>query len=227
MAAPPVVVDHALRVAGGATGVVQGNRVPFVGRQAPGKVGFAAGHKGFVRQIAEIFGGTGVQRVLHIDHQHGPGGLAQRQRFFHHARKLRVHDHGLRLAVVEHEGHGLRVQPGVDRIEHCPCHGDAKVRLYHGRRVGQHHRHRVVFANARLRERTGQLAGSAVSGGPVLAQITVHDGQAVGVHLGRALDETQRRNRRMVGGGLGQVLVKDADFGIGHEQVLFRLTVGC
>jgi hypothetical protein len=31
----------------------------------------------------------------------------------------------------------------------------------------------------------------------------------------------------MVGGGLGQILVKDADLGIGHEKVLLRLTFKC
>ena len=129
--------------------------------------------------------------------------------------------------MVQHEGHGFWVESGVERIEHRACHRYTKVRLHHGRRVGQHHGHRVVLANARLRERTGQLAATAVGGGPVLAQITVNDGQALGVHLGRALDEAQRRNRGVVGGRLGQILVEDADLGIGHEGVLLRLAVRC
>ena len=213
----PVVVDHTLRVAGGAAGVIQSNRVPLVGGQAPGKVAVSAGHKGFIGHRTQFFGRAGVERVFHIDHQQWPAGLAQRQRFFHHARKLRVHDHRLRLAVVQHESHRLRVQPGVQGIEHGPDHGDAEVRLHHGRCVGQHHGHCVVLANARQRQRTGQLAGAAVGGGPVLAQIAVHDGQACRVNLGRALNEAQRRHRRVVGGGLGQILIEDADFGFCHR----------
>ena len=212
----PVVVDHALGVARGATGVVQRNRVPFIAGQAPRKVGITTGHKSLVRERAQRLGGPSEQRILHVNHQQRPCGLAQRQRFFHDARKFRVDDHGLGLAVVQHEGHGFRIESGVERVEHGTRHRDAKVRLDHGRRVGQHHSHRVVLANARLREGAGQLATAAVGAGPILTQIAVQDGQTGRVDLGRALDEAERRHRGMVGGGLGQILVEYADFGIGH-----------
>ncbi|MOA22937.1 hypothetical protein D3C78_1435350 [compost metagenome] len=50
--------------------------------------------------------------------------------------------------MVEHEGDGLGVEPGVERIEHRAGHGHAEMRFDHGRRIGQQHGHAVVLANA-------------------------------------------------------------------------------
>ena len=43
-----MVVNHTFRVAGGARGVVQGNRFPLVGWHTPSKIGIACGNEGFV-----------------------------------------------------------------------------------------------------------------------------------------------------------------------------------
>ncbi len=143
---------------------------------------------------------AGVHRVLHVNHQQRRVALRSAERLLHDGRELRVHDHHLRLAVVQHEGDGLRIQPGVQRIEHRARHGDAKVRLHHGRRVGQHHGHRVVLANARCAAGRWPAGGSAHRPrAQVCAQRAVHDGQALRIHLGRAFNEVQRRNRREVG----------------------------
>ncbi len=218
----PVVVDHALGVAGGAAGVVERNRIPLVGGQAPDKGGVAAGHKGVVVGAAQALHGGAVERVLHLDHAQGRGGGAQGQRLGQGAGELRVHDHGLGLAVIQHEGDGLGVEPGVEGVEHGARHGNAKVRLHHGRGVGQHHGHGVVLADACLGQRAGQLAAAGVGLGPGLAQRAVHDGQTVGVDLGRAFDERQGRQGGKVGFGAGQVLVKDGGHGSVQEDQAIR-----
>ncbi len=96
------------------------------------------------------------------------------------------------------------------------------MRLHHGRGVGQHHGHGVVFADACALQGAGQLTAAGVGLAPGLAQVAVHDGQAVGVDLGGAFDKGQGRQRGKVGLGAGQVLVKDRGHGhfkgvIGHK----------
>ena len=150
-----VVVDNALGVARGAAGVVQRNRIPFVAGQLPVKTGIALGHKAFVIGIANLLGGWAVNSVLHLNHMNGVRGLAQLERLGHDAHKFRVNDQGLGFAVVQHEGQCLCIQPGVERVEHRTRHGHAKVRLHHGRRIGQHHGHGVILANADFLQAAG------------------------------------------------------------------------
>ena len=207
-----VVVDHALGVAGGAAGVVERDGVPFVARVLPFEGRVALGHQGLVGEAADLLA-FAVQRVLHIHHQQRRLRLAQRQRLLHDQGELGIDHDGPGLAVIQHEGHGLRVEPGVQRVQHRAGHGDAEVRLHHRRGVGQHHRHRVVPADAPALQRAGQPAATRVGVGPALAQLAVHDGQSVGVDLGRALDEGQRRHRGEVGRGARQVGVVDAAHG--------------
>ena len=218
-----VVIDHALGVAGGAAGVVQRNRVPLVGGRLPGKVGVAHGHKLVIRDAAQPLHGARVERVLHINHQQRRGGLAQRQRLLHDASKFRVNDDNFGLSVIEHEGYGLGVQPGIERIEHRARGRNAEMRLNHRRRVGQHHRHGVALAYAVLAERAGQLAAAAKQFSPVSPQLAMHDGQPLRVDLGGALNEGQRRQRREIGLVTGQVLVKNA----AHAGCSSVLRVGC
>jgi hypothetical protein len=89
----------------------------------------------------------------------------------------------------------------------------ASVRLHHRRGVGQHHRHGVVLANAGAAQAAGQAAAACIGLAPGLAQLAMHDGQAVGIDLGRALDERQWGQRCEVGFGAGQMLVKDGGHG--------------
>jgi hypothetical protein len=74
----------------------------------------------------------------------------------------------------------VRIQPGVQRVEHGARHRDAKVRLHHGRRVGQHHRHRVALAHAGFLQGAGQLAAARVHLAPAAPQRAVHHGQPLG-----------------------------------------------
>ena len=64
-----VVVDHAFRVAGGAGGVVQRNRVPFIGRRLPRITGVSAGEKFLISGFADAFAAAGNAAVNVYDHR--------------------------------------------------------------------------------------------------------------------------------------------------------------
>jgi len=115
--------------------------------------------------------------------------------------------------MVQHEGNGLWIKPGVERIEHRARHRHAKMRLHHRRGVGQHHRHRIVLANAMLLQGAGQLPAARIGLRPGLAQFAVDDGQPLRVDLGGAGDKAQRCHRRMVGPIAGEPGVKNAAHG--------------
>ena len=217
----PVVVHHALGVTRGARGVVQGDGIPLIGRQAPGKCRVARRHECLVIGAAQAVHCGTIQGVLHLDHLQRRARSAQGQRLGHGAGELGIDDDGFGLAVIEHEGNGLGIQTRIERVEHCTRHGHAKVGLHHRRRVGQHDGHCVVLANARLYQGAGQLAAPGIGLGPGLAQCAMHDGQTVRVDLGRAGDERQGRHRREIGFVTGQMLVKDA----GHQKIPCGKTV--
>ena len=104
-----VVVHHALGVACGAAGVVQGNGIPLVSGQLPGKVGVTRSHEIFVERAAQALRWRAVQIILHFNHGQRRLALAQWQRLGHDGAELRVHDHGLGFAMIEHESDGFRV----------------------------------------------------------------------------------------------------------------------
>jgi hypothetical protein len=113
--------------------------------------------------------------------------------------ELAVGDQHAGLAVLQHEGDGLGVEPGVQRVEHGAAHRHAEVRLEHGRRVGQHRGHGVADADATPAQGTGQAAATGVGGAPVLAQVAVDDGDAVRVDVRGAFEEAQGRQGHVVG----------------------------
>ena len=115
----------------------------------PGEVGIAFGEECLVvdarrgARRARVFG------IVDIDDQR-LRRLEQRQRRLDDGRKLAVGDQHLGLAVVQHEGDGLGIEAGVQRIEHGAGHRHAEMALEHRRRVGQHHRDGVALADAAL-----------------------------------------------------------------------------
>ncbi len=97
-----MVIDHALRIAGGARGVVERDRVPFVVRHLPGEVGIALRDEVLVFDVAEPLAGAGIFRIVVVDHQRLH--LGERQRLLHHLGEFAVDDDDLGLGVVEREG---------------------------------------------------------------------------------------------------------------------------
>ncbi len=184
-----VVVDHPLRIAGGAGGIVQRNRIPLIGGQLPGKVRIATSQQRLVLTFPQPLP-VDHGRVVDIDH---PWPLpAQRQRLRHHRRELAVGKQHLGTAMVEHEGQGGRIQPGVERVQYRPEHGRGKVQLDHRWHVGQHHRHGIALADAHARQRTGQAAAALGDFPPAQAALTMDHGQAPGMQALGLAQEAQR-----------------------------------
>ena len=106
--------------------------------------------------------------------------------------------------MLQHEGNGLCIQAGVERVEHGPGHRHTEVNFQHGRHVGQHHRHRIAFANATGCQGVSQLAAAGVGLAPGLAPLAVDSGHMIGIHLGRALNEAQWRK----GDEISEILIQ-------------------
>ena len=155
-----VMIDHALRIAGGARSVIERDRVPFVVRHLPGISRVAFLQKLLVIEIAEFFAGAGIFRIVVIDHQRLD--LGARQRLAHHAREFAVDDQHFAFGVIEREGVDRRIEPGVDGVEHGAAHRHAIMRLKHGRRVGEHDRDRVAALDAALGQSRREPARAVV-----------------------------------------------------------------
>src|SRR5690606_26348758 len=64
-----VVVDHTLGVAGGAAGVVEGNRIPLVLGQLPGECRIPLGDEVVVTYSAHLHSGFPIQLIVHLDNE--------------------------------------------------------------------------------------------------------------------------------------------------------------
>ena len=129
--------------------------------------------------------------ILHLNHQWTTRAQL-RQGPFDHAGKLSIGEQHLGLAMLQHEGNGLDVQARVERVEHRSGHRHTKVGLKHRGHIGQHHRHRVTFANPPTLQGRGQAATALIGLRPGLAFCAVHDGVAVRVDLRSTLQKTER-----------------------------------
>ena len=126
--------------------------------------------------------------------------LGEFQRLAIDVGKFAVDDERLRLAMVEHEGERLRVEAGVERIEHRAAHRHAIVAFEHRRRIGEHDRDRVAADDTAIHQRRGELFRPGVEVAIAAPEAPMHDRQPVGEHLRRALEKAQRRERLEVGG---------------------------
>ena len=192
-----VVVDHALGIAGGAGGVVQGDGLPLVLRQAPGRLGIAFGEQLLVFQLADQLA-LGIGRIVDADQQRRLGhvaGGAQRQ-----LAELLVHQQHAGLAVLQDETDGFGIQTGVDGIEHRAAHGHAKVRLEHRRAVGRQNRHGIAQTDAPRRQRRTQPATARIGLPPGLSQRPVDQSQTFRIDGAGALEKGQRAERLKVRG---------------------------
>ncbi|MPL88378.1 hypothetical protein SDC9_34398 [bioreactor metagenome] len=195
-----VVIDHALRVAGGARGVVQRDRVPFVIGADPAEIGVALGEQFLIADLADL-ARRAEGRVGDVDHQQ-----VARPRDVHGAvddlGEFRVDEDHLAFGMAEDEGHGFGIETGVDRVQHRAGHRHREMRLEHLRDVGRHDRDRVALAVAALRQRRGHLQAARIGLPPGAAHALVDHGKPVRIDLGRAVHQAQRRDRQIVRRGL-------------------------
>jgi hypothetical protein len=101
--------------------------------------------------------------------------------------------------VAQDEADGGRIQAHVERVQDRARHGHAVVGLEHRRGVGRHDRDGIARADAARDQRRGQAPAARVGLGPAPAQRPMDHRRVVGEHLGRARQEAERAERRIVG----------------------------
>ncbi len=145
-----MVIDHALGIAGGARGVIQGNGATLVGRRRPREVGTACGDEVLVFDLAQAVARPGINRIVDVDDERL--ALQLRERRTDLAGEFAIGYQSFGLAVGENIADGGRVETRVDGVEHGSQHGHAVMRLQHGRDVRQHHGNGIAGADALARE---------------------------------------------------------------------------
>ena len=194
-----VMGDDALRIAGRPRGVRDGDRVPFVGRSGERARAARArraaprtrARRGARRRPANSLSQTSITTGMR------PCLLAQeRERGADRRRELAVGDQHGALAVVDLPGDQRRVEAGVERVEDRVEGGHRVMRLDHLGRVVQHHADGRAAADAERAQRGREPRSTIARLAPGVAARAVHDRLEVAEHLGAALDEAGRRQRR-------------------------------
>ena len=198
-----MVIDHALRIAGGARRIVQRDRVPFVVRHLPDEIRIAAGEEILILDRAQSFALAAVLGIVIIDHQRLH--LGEPQRLLHHLGELAVDDQHLGLSMIELESDHRGVEPRIDGVEHRAAHRHAVMAFEHGGRIGEHRRDGVAARHAALVQGRRQPACPRVEVAVAPPQRAVHDRGTVGEDRGRALQKRQRGQRLEVGRGAVEI----------------------
>ena len=194
-----MMIDDALGIAGGSRRIVQRDRVPFVVRRPPAKIGLAGSDERLVIAMAQPLRGVvrrGTERVDDVDDEwldlHLRQGRANR------GSELGIRDQDFRPAMDKHESNGVGVEARIERIEHATDHRDAEVHLDHLGRVREHGGDGIAGAHARSMQRRGKLEATLVGLAPGDPSRPVDDRHLFRPDGGGPLDERQRRQRRMV-----------------------------
>ena len=150
------MIDHALGIAGGARGIVERNRRPFV----IGKDGLepvvALFEKVLVVELADGF--AAARRIVDIDDQRRRGHLGQRR--LDDGGVFAVDDQNLGIGMFENERHRAGIEADVDGVQHGAGHRHAVMAFQHFGNVGRHHRHGVARPHAARRQGGGESAAA-------------------------------------------------------------------
>lgn len=193
-----MVIQHALGVAGGARGVVEADVLPFIGGRFPVRIGGLGGQPSFVLGIAQRAVIPGELPIF--DAHRARRRVEQGQHVTHLLAVLAVEQQHRRAAVRQDESQRGRIQPRVERIEHRARHRHAEVRLVQRRRIRRQHRHHVAAFDAPGPQRRRHAPAAIPGGAPTLAERgAMHERRARREHTGGPVQETQRRQRHVVG----------------------------
>ena len=91
--------------------------------------------------------------------------------------------------MIQHKGKRFGIKPSVQRIQYGACNRYTKVSFNHWRCIGQHHGNRVTLDDAMALQCARQLAAALENFSPITAQIAVHHGQPMRIHLTGAFKE--------------------------------------
>ena len=134
-----------------------------------------------------------------LDHDHRGGRLQVPEGAPGKLRVLGIHDQRPGPAVPEDEGDLAVLQAGVQGVQHGAGHRDAVVALEHLGDVGQEDGDGVAAPDPGTQKPVGQLAAPVPEGPPRHPLPPVDHGNALGPHAGRALEEADRTEGRVVG----------------------------
>ena len=189
----PVGVDDALRLPGGPRRVVDRDRVQLVlDRPVQRLVGSTLEQVGIA--------GAGRLGVVNLGHGVGdrddlPDRLELVLQWGDDRAQLRVDHQQLGAGVLTDVANLLSRQTRVDGHQHRSRQRNGKVRDQQLGDVRAHVGHAIARLDPRRVQRAGEASGFAGKIAIGRAAIAVDDRHLVGVHLGRSLQETQRRQR--------------------------------
>ena len=101
--------------------------------------------------------------------------------------------------MVEDEGDCVRIEAGIERIQHGARHRHAEMGVVHGGDVGRHHGDRVVLADPAPLQRARQATGADISVRPGDPPIAMLDRQPIGIDGGGAAEKAERAQRHEIG----------------------------
>ncbi len=151
-----------------------------------------------------------------VDHPDGPAHLGQG--FPDHRRVLGVGQENVGLAVLQDEGDRGGIEAVVQRVEHGTGERHAVMRLQHGRGIGRHDGDGAAGPDAEAQERRRKAPAAFVQLRVAVAEAAVHDGDALGIDTGRALEKGERRQRRVVRGVAVQPLGEGRGWRVRHAS---------
>ena len=162
-----MAVDRTLRIAGGARGVEQAERLPLVRRARPGIVRVALREQGLVgNRVGDAAGAD-----LHDEDRPGPVG----ERPGGQRAVLGLDDQHPGAAMVQGERDRRRIEAGVQRVQHGAEHRHGEMRLDHLRHVRREDRHRVEPPDPPRSQPRGEAAAAAIQVGVGQAPRSVDD----------------------------------------------------
>jgi hypothetical protein len=124
--------------------------------------------------------------------------IQSRQRALSQRGELTIYQEDPRLAVPQDEGDTLRIQPAIDRVQHRTCERDSKMGLQHRWRIRRKDGHRITGPHTHAYQRRREPVAALPRLQPGLPQGAMDDRDAIGVHVGRPLQESQRGERQEI-----------------------------
>jgi hypothetical protein len=194
--------DDALGIASGAGSVAQRDRAPFVLRKPRCKIFITLRQRFLVLDLADPLA-SGKRRIIHIDDKR-LCALHQAQRLGNNSGEFRIHQDDFGAAVIELKGDRGRIEPDVQRVEDGACHWNREMQFVHGRDVGEHGCNRIARADIFACEKACKAPAPRISLRPVESAAFVDGARVIGINRRRARDETERRQRDIVGRRLFQ-----------------------
>jgi len=183
-----VMVDHALRAAGGAGGVIDGDRLVFV-----------LDRRNDLRVAAGVEEGFPVAREiepLHLGRDARGLGL-----------QLGREEDRARPRVLDDVGDLVGIEAGIDRNQDAAGERDAEVRQERRLGIQRKKGDAVAFVQPVAPQSRGQPAGTRPHRPPREAEIAVDDRGALGVDLARALEKMDGAQLLAIHGGVGHVFL--------------------